>query len=296
MRSLAPNDMYRRDAMLWEARIRVKQGQFVLAGAIADSVLRGLDLDHPEAHRFAPAAALMGRIQLAADLLAGGAPVWIPIAPDTREVELPVPVREDALRLLAFASFGVPADSVQALARRIESSVPAYVVRPDQRAALAALLDRPTVLAFPLLPHSGGSTNYLLELQQQVRQGRRDAVRSQLEAIAAFRQGQRPGDVALEITLAEAALRLAVGDSAGAAAQLDQALEALPTFGVGLLREVPPAAALGRAMALRAELAAVAGDRALSGRWARHVVTLWSNADPPLEPILGRMRQLGGRP
>jgi hypothetical protein len=294
MRALAPNDMYRRDAMLWEARIRVKQGQFALAGALADSLLRGLDRDHPEAHRFAPAAALTGRVQLAADLLAGGAPIWIPVDPDTREVELPVPVREDALRLLAFASFGA-ADSVPAVASRIRSSVSAYVVPAEQPAAMAALLDRPTALAFPLLSHSGGSTDYLLELQQQVRQGQRAAVRNRLDAIAALRKGQRPGDMALEITLAEARLRLAVGDSAGTAAQLDQALEALPTFGVGLLREVPPAAALGRTMALRAELAAAAGDRALAARWARAVMTLWSDADPPLAPTLARMRQLGGR-
>jgi hypothetical protein len=48
-------------------------------------------------------------------------------------------------------------------------------------------------------------------------------------------------------------------------------------------------------MALRAELAAAAGDRALAARWARAVITLWSDADPPLAPTLARMRQLGGR-
>ncbi|HET9514403.1 MAG TPA: hypothetical protein VFO95_10805, partial [Gemmatimonadales bacterium] len=295
MRSLAPNEMYRRDAMLWEARIRMKQGDFATARGLADSTLRDLDQSHPEAHRFAPAAALTGRIGLAASLLASGAPIWSPVTPDTRPLELPVPVREDALRLMTFASFGVPAESIQATARRVRFAIAAYVVPPERVATEAALLDRPATLAFPLIETSGASANYLLALQQSVRRDDREAVRRRLDEIAVARRGQRPGDVALEIVLAEANLRAAAGDSAGAEAQLDQALEALPTFGVGLLREVPPAAAVGRAMALRADLAAAAGNRALAARWARAVITLWSDADPPLAPTLARMRQLGGR-
>jgi hypothetical protein len=134
----------------------------------------------------------------------------------------------------------------------------------------------------------------MLELQRAVRRRDLTTVRARLDTIAAARRGQRPGDMALEVTLAEASLRLAAADSAGATTQLDQALEALASFGMGLLREVPPAAALGRAMALRAELAAAVGDQTSARRWARALITLWSNADPPLAPVLARMRQLGG--
>lgn len=294
MRALAPTDVYRRDAMLWEARVRLKQGDFAAARAVADSLLRGVDPADPQAHRFAPAAALTGRIHLAADLLASGAPVWTPTAPDTRPVDVPVPVRADALRLMAFASFGAPAESLTALARRVRSGIAAYVAEPARQGVEAALLDRAAVFAFPLLPTPETSQNYMLELQRAVR--RRDVamVRARLDHIAASRTGQRPGDMALEVTLAEAGLRLDVADTAGAAAQLDQSLEALASFGLGLLREVPPAAAVGRAMALRAELAAAARDQILARRWARAVITLWSNADPPLAPVLARMRQLGG--
>ncbi|HEX9894156.1 MAG TPA: serine/threonine-protein kinase, partial [Gemmatimonadales bacterium] len=278
MRALAPTDVYRRDAMLWETRIRLKQGDFAAARAVADSLLRGLDLGHAQAHRFAPAAALTGRIQLAADLLASGAPVWTPTAPDMRPVEVPVPVRADALRLMAYASFGAPADSLTALSRRVRAGVAAYIVGAVRPVVEAALLDRAAIFAFPLLPTPETAQNYMLELQRAVRRRDLTTVRARLDTIAAARRGQRPGDMALEVTLAEASLRLAAADSAGATTQLDQALEALASFGMGLLREVPPAAALGRAMALRAELAAAVGDQTSARRWARALITLWSNA------------------
>jgi hypothetical protein len=48
-------------------------------------------------------------------------------------------------------------------------------------------------------------------------------------------------------------------------------------------------------MALRAELAAAAGDAATAGRWARAVVVLWSDADPTLASLVARQRALADR-
>jgi hypothetical protein len=61
-----------------------------------------------------------------------------------------------------------------------------------------------------------------------------------------------------------------------------------------LIDQVPQVATLVRGMALRAELAAQAGDTAGSRRWAQHVVTLWSNADQELRPTVQKMQKLVG--
>jgi len=55
---------------------------------------------------------------------------------------------------------------------------------------------------------------------------------------------------------------------------------------------VPQAAAVTRAMALRADLAAHRGDRPLAIRWAAGVVALWGSAEPSLRPTVERMRRL----
>jgi hypothetical protein len=49
-----------------------------------------------------------------------------------------------------------------------------------------------------------------------------------------------------------------------------------------------------RAMALRADLAAAAGDRVTATRWADGVATLWQSAEPALRPVAERMRRLAG--
>jgi hypothetical protein len=90
----------------------------------------------------------------------------------------------------------------------------------------------------------------------------------------------------------EASLRASVGDASGAIRHLDYVLTALPTLGTFAVREEAQAAALGRALTLRAELAAAAGDSATAARRARQALTLWERADPPLARTLGRLREL----
>jgi hypothetical protein len=84
------------------------------------------------------------------------------------------------------------------------------------------------------------------------------------------------------------------GDTADAEHLLDLSLNALPTLGTGLLTEVPQAAAITRAMALRADLAARRGDRPTAKRWADGAAALWASAEPSLRPNLERMRRIAG--
>jgi hypothetical protein len=68
----------------------------------------------------------------------------------------------------------------------------------------------------------------------------------------------------------------------------------MSTLGTDLIDQLPEVATLVRGMALRAELAARAGDPTAARRWAQDVLTLWSNADSELQPTITRMRIIAG--
>jgi hypothetical protein len=55
------------------------------------------------------------------------------------------------------------------------------------------------------------------------------------------------------------------------------------------------AAAVGRSMVMRAELAGRQGDRGSAALWASRVLTLWAHADPSLAPTIARMKQLAAQ-
>jgi len=183
--------------------------------------------------------------------------------------------------------------------RRVTRLIGSWVEPQRQAAARRAVLGDPAMLAFPQLgareAHTGPvGGNYLLELQRSLA---RDpaAVRTGIARLDANRGDLRAGDVAIENVYQEAWLLVAVGDTAAALERLDRSLTALPALGTALLDEIPQAAGLVRAMALRAELAAAAGDWTAAARWARAVTALWHDADPDLGAVVARMTALGSR-
>jgi hypothetical protein len=109
-----------------------------------------------------------------------------------------------------------------------------------------------------------------------------------------MRRASRPGDITLDYTYQEAWLKAAMGDTAGAIQQLDLALGALPTLSGIALREVGAAAAIGRAISLRAELANRQHDDRTARKWGAALVALWSGADEELQPTVSRMKELAG--
>jgi hypothetical protein len=161
-----------------------------------------------------------------------------------------------------------------------------------------AVLDKPRTLVFPLLEGSRtlqpGARGGLWEAARALARGDTARVRKELIRVDPVLHQNRPGDVAMEFTLQEATLLVRLGDSSGAALKLDRVLGALPTLGTDLLTEVPQAAALVRAMALRADLAARRSETPVAVRWARAVSTLWAHADPGFAPTLDRMRSIAG--
>jgi len=204
-----------------------------------------------------------------------------------------------ALALLAYASLGAPAESVTALAARVERFIAAGF-RPNRQAVARSALEGPAaVLAFPVtgatpLHRSDVPGGYLLDMQRALVRGDPAAARARYARVRTVRRWGRPADVDINSTYGEAWLFLGLGDTAAAVAVLDSSLNNLPGLGGTLLDFVPQAAGLVRAMALRAELAAARSDGRTARWWAQRVTMLWRDADPPLQPLVNRMRALAG--
>ena len=82
------------------------------------------------------------------------------------------------------------------------------------------------------------------------------------------------------------------GGTATAVRTLDAPLDSLVALHTATLQYLPLAGCVVRMMALRANLAAARGARPAAQRWARAVVTLWSGAEPALQPTVTQMRRI----
>ena len=283
-----------------EARLLFKLERFAEAAAIADSALSSAAPESTPlaSRRLAGLALLTGRVYRAAELLQRAAPLDTPRPWDGIEVpDAPMPVKQAALGLLAYAALAQPAESLRAGKSRVEQRVTSWAGPSNRERLRTAVLHVPMGLAFETIGLSdvhradaGG--DYILEMQWAVAHGDTAAARAELVRQAGLRTRARAGDVAINGTYGEAGILLALHDTSAAIAALDFSLQALPTLGTFLLEQPEQVGCAIRAMALRAELAARAGDRALAARWANAVSTLWGNADTPLASIVQRMRTL----
>jgi tetratricopeptide (TPR) repeat protein len=292
-------DQSLRDAVA-ETRLLFKLEHFAEAASLAESVLAGASVEvaPATARQLSGLAILTGRVYRAALLLARSAPLDTPLTWDgDRVVDAPIPVKQAALSLLGYAALGGPADSLRAGKRRVDQRVISWAGPVNRERLRLAVLFVPMELAFETIGISdvqrreaGGAS--LLEMQYNLAHGDTVAVRSELQRQASLRTRARAGDVAINGTYGEARVLLQLHDTAAAVAILDNSLHALPTLGSSLLEQPEQVGCAIRAMALRADLAAHAGDRATAEHWARAVATLWSNADAPLRATTARMRGL----
>jgi len=153
-------------------------------------------------------------------------------------------------------------------------------------------------LAFPEFQFStlmglAGGGDYLLDIQAAWAAGDTIAVRRGFGGIREMRRQSPSANITIDGLYPEADLLFAIGDVEEAAAWLDPALRALPLLAPDVLASPPRAGSLVRAMVLRARIADRFGDSENASRWARTVVTLWSDADPFLQPLVREMRELG---
>ena len=287
-------------AALSETRLLFKLERFAQATAIADSVLAaaGTEPSAVASRGVTGLALLTGHVYRAAQLLQRAAPLDTPMTWDGFEVaDAPLPVKQAGLELMAYAALGQPAESLRATKLRVEQRVRSWAGPMNRERLRLAVLAVPMTLAYETIGVSdvhrrdaGG--NSVLGMQWAIAHGDTAAARAELVRQAGLRTRARAGDVAINGTYGEARVLLALHDTGAAVAALDLSLQALPTLGTYLLEQPEQVGCAIRAMALRAELAARAGDRALAARWGNAVSTLWGNADAPLAPVVQRMRAL----
>jgi tetratricopeptide (TPR) repeat protein len=300
-RSAARDTMQQLRLAVVEVRLLTKLEDFAGARRLGDSLLSTAAAEDPGgAAELSGVAALLGQVHRVARLQALAAPD-LTVESGDRQVQVrPLSLARAVFSLYGYAAFGEPADSVTALADRVERLVDAGLAAEHRDALRAVLMDKPRLWAYPLLGAVPPESGHPGELERRMlwALSRKDTatVRAVLDTLHAARVDMRPGDVAITGTYLEGRIRLALGDSTGAVQVLGRSLNALSTLGSGLLSNVDQAASLVGAMALRADLADRAGDAATARRWGAAVVALWAGADDAtLRGTVGRMRELAQR-
>ncbi len=291
-RQVAETPRDRQLAASKEAWLRFKQGDFSRARSLADSLLAAYQPRPEEAETLIGLAALTGKIGKTAELARLTNDYYAAAA-----ANVPVPVMEAAAPFFAFAALGVCSDTTRALERRLDEQLGHYIAETQEKQLKSAVKARPLSM---LAPCTGGKSSLgveagssrLLKLQQAFATGDTQTLNSLLEAVTNDAKTQRPGDVSLDFTYQMAWLKSAMGDTTGAVRQLDRSLGALPSLSAFSLLDPASAAAAGRAMMLRAELANARGEPAERRKWAGAVSDLWATADPPLQPAVAKMRAL----
>jgi tRNA A-37 threonylcarbamoyl transferase component Bud32 len=294
-RALATSPEQRIRLAIADVRLHLKLGDFARSSATADSVLRAQSAPTPaQAEQLAALAAYTGHAgQAAAYQGMSGIQPYRGGAPS-------LPAAENALLSLQMrAALGICDDSVRALIASVEQTLVSYVGPAERPMLHDRLLERPIMLAAPC---SGARTSLLIgapatklvRAQQRAARGDMAGARVMMDSLNATRHNMRPGALSLDNLVQEAWLQDFSGDPKGAAIRLDVTLNALPTLSTAILAEPVMAAAVGRSMAYRAELAVRLEDSATAALWAGRVLTLWGHADANMEPTVARMRRLAG--
>jgi tRNA A-37 threonylcarbamoyl transferase component Bud32/tetratricopeptide (TPR) repeat protein len=276
-----------------DVRLRLKRGEFEAARVLADSLLSAPGNQTPtptDAARLSGVAALTGRLDRSGQLRT------IATSEYNAGLGIAPPLTAASSRLFVRAAAGICDDSLLALRREIDRLLESYG-QPGRRDAMRRdLLVRPMSYAYPCLGSPAlESLPAIMPLDvaqhaAAAKDGR--LVRAVLDSIDEARRFVLPGEIALDFTVQEAWLRASLGDTATAVRQLDRVLNALPTLSPWSTREDAQAAAFGRALVLRAEIAANRGEVAERQRRAREAMTLWEHADPSFSPTLDRLRAL----
>lgn len=239
-------------------------------------------------------AAVLGRGSLAAALTRNPSVL--------EEWNLPPTLVETAGPLLTFAGLGGPLDSLE----EYEGEVGAAISRLDtgsvQRIA-RRWFERSAALAFPsyrfpsfriMLDSTNldSISNHVLYAEAAFHRNAVPALRAKFETLQKARRSLPAADVTPDALYPEAWLLASFRGADSAAAWLDGTLETIRFAQPEKFVDPANAAALVRAMALRAELAERAGDFPTARRWARAVTILWADADPFLQPTVRQMERI----
>ncbi|MDQ6690750.1 MAG: serine/threonine protein kinase [Gemmatimonadota bacterium] len=291
-RALAVDSHERLSAMTREAWLRFKQGDFSSTRALVDTLIAANPKPDVEDGRLLLGlAALTGKVARTAELAA------LTNAYTSPGLEVPSQVRDVAAAFFARAALGVCDATTFSLEQSLDDEIAANVAENEELALRQAIKTRPMTMLAPCTDAQSSlrvraTKGRLLRMQQAFAKRDMRSLAFLLDSATQDAKTQKPGDVSLDFTYQIAWLRAATGDTAGAVRQLDLALRALPSFSPMSIREIASSAAAGRAMALRAEIAAARGEQLERQRWARAVANLWATSDAEMQPVVRRMRAM----
>ena len=294
-RELARDPQQRVRVRAREVSIRFKRSEFTLARTLADSVLaEASDSGPADLRLLGGLAALTGKLGRTT-VLARRSGAYLPAS----GLNIPTSVGAPAAAFFANAALGICGPATQKIEQDLDREISSGFSEDDRERARADLKARPISLLAPCTNGMASlqipaTTNKVLRMQQALARRDSRSLKALLDSATAVTRMQRPSDLSLDYTYQLSWIRVASGDTASAIKYLDIALGALPSLSSGSLRDIAPAAAAVRAMALRAELAAATNDSQTAQRWASAVVALWGGADLPLKPVVERMRSLAG--
>ncbi|HET7232684.1 MAG TPA: BTAD domain-containing putative transcriptional regulator [Longimicrobium sp.] len=291
-RALATDSAQRLRLGIAQVRLHLHVNDFARARAAADSVLG--EWDHPgprDARYLAPLAVLTGRTAKAVELMRTAAPELNFWTPRGRKVDVPVPIVEARSEAAAYAALGMVPEYQQAEAR-VERLVGAWFGDPARREfARTALLNWMRRLSTAYGARGGApiaEPDPEVEMQQMLARGDAAGVRARLAAMTEALGARRPGDRDPSYVFPESALRLALGDTAGAVTELDRMLLALEALPIDVNDKIEETGAVLGMMRLRAQVAAAQGDARTAATWRNALGALWAGADPRLKGMIGR--------
>jgi hypothetical protein len=274
-----------------EVRLLLKLQRFPEAGRLADSALAwpvraGTDSVAPAADSMLIGlAALTGRPSRLLTIDARYAADYRVSVPSVSTNTLPPEVGAEAHRLSDFSAVGGPADSIVAVADRLllklESLYPASQL-PKVR---IAVLRRPLSLATPtigpgLLASLGETADPFGKAARALASGNLRQARRYADSLDAVYADMAPGELTMDAVFLKAWLLTAVGDTAAAVQLLDNSFLGLSKMPANTLRDAAIAAALVRAIILRAEIAWKQNDTGSAGKWSQAAQALWGRGDP----------------
>jgi hypothetical protein len=286
-----------------QVRLYLHLSRFDQAGLLADSILslRMPVLDDSArvtaTNLLTPLAALRGRALQVIDLNQKGVSTFPYLLPNNQVGTLPPAVVPDMHALSGYVEAGGSADTIRAIAARIDETLSSFVAAAQVDAVRKSALMRPLTLAAPVLGAKPladlGPTldPFGLALRAFARHDM-PKTRRFLDSLAVLHADYAPGEITMDAVYGEAWLRAQIGDSVAASAMLDKALRGLPAALPSILGSSVVAFSLVRVMALRAEMAAQTGQTALAKKWAKAVIQLWGRGDAVTAETLERMRRL----
>ncbi len=272
-----------------KVRVHFKRGEFAAARRLADSLL-GSAAAPAMFDELLWVAALTGRADQAATYYQPNLRIRT-----LRGGTIPPTVAIPASKYFMHAALGVCGASLTSAREELETALRDYMTGDIRETLRADLSARPAFLSAPCtngqsvlqLPADG---DRVILAQQAFARGDARRARELLIAESNAQRGQRAGDLSPEYVFQQAWLRAQLGDTAAVEAVIDAALGALPAFSAATLREPAGAAAFGRLMVLRAQIAGKRGDRITAARWSAAVNDLWASSDPALRRVAAELR------